>query len=272
MHLRFAGIENLDNLQTEQQQRIRDEPMSAAERFGLFQTLSIRGDWEGANRQLRQALNNDASLLPIVRSYQLIIEAEQQRERCARAEQPVQLMAPVIEDWASALAADYAQLDEPERLASHLAQAPTLRGEIEVAVDGGQAVRTDPFDWITDGDSRFGPVLELIHQQGYCWLPMTQVREIEISAPQSGCDRLWTRVVITRTSGERLRATIPVRYAGDYAGQPDSLLLGRETRWNLLGDEALQLFTGEGQRMWITDAGEYAVLDVRAIRLHGSAT
>lgn len=271
MHFRFAGIENLDSLQTEQQQRIRDEPMSSTERFGLFQTLSMRGDWEGANRQLRQALNNDASLLPVVRSYQLIVDAELRRERCSRGEKPVQLMTQAEENWVSDLVADYACLEEPERLAHHLAQAPALSGEIDVVIDGGLAVRTDTFDWIADGDSRFGPILELIHQQGYCWLPMTEVREIEITAPQSGCDRLWARVAITRTNGERLRATIPVRYAGDYASQPDSLLLGRETRWNVLGDAALQLFTGEGQRMWITNEGEYAVLDVRAIRLHGGS-
>jgi type VI secretion system protein ImpE len=269
MHFRFAGIESLDSLQSEQQQRIRDEPTSAAERFGLFQTLSMRGDWEGANRQLRQALNNDSSLLPIVRSYQLILDAELQRERCLHGEQPPQLMMLTDEAWALSLAEDYVRQDNLEHLASHLAQAPALRGEIDVVQDGSEEVQTETFDWIADGDSRLGPMLELIHQQGYCWLPMSQVREIEISAPQSGFDRLWTRVAITRTNGERLRATIPVRYAGNYTTQPDSLLLGRGTRWNSLGDAALQLFTGEGQRMWITDVGEFALLDVRAMRLHG---
>lgn len=271
MHFRFAGIESLDKLQSEQQQRIRGEPTSATERFGLFQTLSMRGDWEGANRQLRQALNNDASLLPVVRSYQLIIEAELQRERCSRGEQSIHLVTSTEEDWSSSLAAGYAGREEPANLADHLALAPALRGEIDIAIDGGQAVRTETFDWIADGDSRLGPMLELILQQGYCWLPMTEIREVEISLPQSGCDRLWARAAITRTNGERLRATIPVRYAGDYANQVDSLLLGRETRWNVLGDAALGLFTGEGQRMWITNAGEYAVLDVRAIRLFGDS-
>lgn len=271
MHFRFADIDSLDSLQSEQQQRIRNEPTSATERFGLFQTLAMRGDWQGAERQLRQVLNSDSSLLPMVRSYQQIIEAEQQRERCLRGEQPVQLMMPTDEDWVRGLVTDYPYLEAPERLVDHLAQATALRGEIDIAVEGSEAVRTEAFEWIADGDSRFGPMLELIHQQGYCWLPMTQVREIEIAAPESGCDRLWSRVVITRSSGERVRATIPVRYAGLHADLDDALLMGRETRWNALAAAELELYAGAGQRMWITSESEYAILDVRAIRLHGSA-
>ncbi|MNO66781.1 ImpE protein [compost metagenome] len=100
---------------------------------------------------------------------------------------------------------------------------------------------------------------------------MSELRELEIAAPESGCDRLWARAVITRVSGERMRATIPVRYVGDYESQSTNLLLGRETCWHPVGEERLNLYSGEGQRMWATEFSEYALLDVRAIRLRGKS-
>lgn len=271
MHFQFANIDSLENLLAEQQERVRRAPTAATERFRLFQVMSLLGDWNSADRQLRHALDYDASLLPMIRSYQLIVEAELQRARNWKGEQPVKLDNPSHEEWAQRLAADSALIDAPERLAQSLAEAPALRGEIDIAVEGKQPLRTEAFQWIADGDCRLGPMLELIGQHGYYRMPLTDVREVEISAPQSGCDRLWARVAITRNSGDRLRATIPVRYAGDYGTQSTALLLGRATSWFALGDETLQLFGGEGQRMWITESGEYALLDVRAIRLFGNA-
>jgi type VI secretion system protein ImpE len=270
MYSRFASIEDLDILQDKQQERIRAEPTSATERFRLFQVLSMRGRWEDAKRQLQQALNNDASLLPMIRSYQHIIDAEQQRDRCWRGGAPVKLAGHAIEDWATHLAANCTRLDDPECLASNLAGAPAVRGEIDVVREGTQDIQTHEFQWIADGDCRLGPMLELIGAQGYSWMPLTQLREIEIAAPQSGVDRLWARAVLTLASGERQRTTIPVRYTGDYASLSSALLLGRKTCWQALGDESLQLFTGAGQRMWITDLDEYALLDIRAVRLLGS--
>ncbi|WP_447753448.1 type VI secretion system accessory protein TagJ [Pseudomonas nicosulfuronedens] len=268
MHSRFASIEDLESLLEQQQERIRAEPTSATERFRLFQILSLRGDWEGARRQLRHALSNDASLLPIIRSYQSIVDAEHQRDGCWRGEQAVLLTCPIAEDWATRLATDCA-LDDRDRQASNLDAAPALRGEIDIVHDGSTEVETHAFEWICDGDGRLGPMLELIGPRGYGWMPLSQIREIEMAAPQSGVDRLWARVALTLAGGVRQRMTIPVRYAGEYSTLPNPLLLGRETSWSALGDESLQLFAGAGQRMWITDQGEYAVLDVRAIRLHG---
>lgn len=270
MHYPFASIVDLRELETQQQECVRQAPTSATERFRLFQILSMRGDWHNAARQLRQALNNDAALLPTISGFQSIVEAEVQREGCWRAQYKPSLVHGEELEWAQRLAEICFHQEPPEQLVDALAQAPALRGEIDYLLQADQPVRTATFEWIADGDSRLGPVLELIGQHGYRWLPLSEVRELRIAAPQDGCDRLWARADITRQDGEHLRAIIPVRYrAADYASQSDALLLGRETHWFALGDESLQVFGGEGQRMWITDAGEFALLDVRAIRLSG---
>lgn len=271
MSFQFANIDSLESLRAEQQERVRQAPTAATERFRLFQVMSLLGDWNNADRQLRHALDYDASLLPMIRSYQLIVEAEIQRARSWKGAHPIKLDNPSHEKWAQRLAADSTLIENPARLAQNLSEAPALRGEIDIAVEGEEALRTEAFQWIADGDCRLGPMLELIGQHGYYRMPLTEVRELDISAPQSGCDRLWARVAITRNNGDRLRATIPVRYAGNYGMQSTALLLGRETTWFAIGDELLQLFGGEGQRMWITDSGEYALLDVRTIRLFGRA-
>lgn len=267
MQYPFASLASLRELEIQQKKCVQQAPTSATERFRLFQVLSMLGDWHNAARQLRQVLNNDASLMPTIRGFQSIVEAEMQREGCWRAEQRVPVGHRDEQEWVERLVTACFHREPPERLADALALAPSLRGEIDYLVDADQPVRTATFEWIADGDSRLGPVLEVIGQQGYCWLPLSQVKEMQIAPPQDGCDRLWARVEITRQDGERLRAIIPVRYRAEYRSQSDALRLGRETRWFVLGNESLQVFGGEGQRMWITDIGEFALLDVRAIRL-----
>ena len=44
--------------------------------------------------------------------------------------------------------------------------------------------------------------------------------------------------------------------------------MARKTEWREAGEET---YLGLGQRMWATDAGEYAILDTRDVVLRGAA-
>ncbi|MCY1416288.1 hypothetical protein D9M71_317920 [compost metagenome] len=144
MNSQFASIEALDTFQTQQQERVRNNPTDAGERFRLFQVLAWRGDWDNADRQLRQALKYDSSLLPMVRSYQLIVEAEVRRGQVWRGEHPAQLESSDCPEWAQRMATAFINADEPAQLARNLSLAPALRGEIDVAVNGGEPCEPMP--------------------------------------------------------------------------------------------------------------------------------
>ena len=61
---------------------------------------------------------------------------------------------------------------------------------------------------------------------------------------------------------------IPSRYPGSEAAGDGALRMARKTTWTESGEDT---FVGQGQRMWATDAGEYAMLDVRSITLAPAA-
>ena len=71
---------------------------------------------------------------------------------------------------------------------------------------------------------------------------------------------MWTAASFTWTNGAQTVGLIPTRYNGTKGD--DALLLARRTEWI---EEGALSGHGMGQRMWITDAREYALMDVRII-------
>jgi type VI secretion system protein ImpE len=57
---------------------------------------------------------------------------------------------------------------------------------------------------------------------------------------------------------------VPARYPGSEASEDAGLRLARQSLWRQLGEGS---WTGLGQRMLATDAGEHALLDCRLIEL-----
>ena len=67
--------------------------------------------------------------------------------------------------------------------------------------------------------------------------------------------------------GPKLVATvgvIPTRYPGSERSEDDQIRLARKTVWAEAGEE---LFTGLGQRVFATDEGDCALMDVRRINI-----
>jgi type VI secretion system protein ImpE len=69
---------------------------------------------------------------------------------------------------------------------------------------------------------------------------------------------------VTWTNGGEAVAFVPVRYPGSEKSQDDAIALARKTEWENQGSD---LYFGLGQRMFVTDEGEYPLLEVRQIDL-----
>jgi type VI secretion system protein ImpE len=119
-----------------------------------------------------------------------------------------------------------------------------------------------PFEWIADGDSRLGPVLEAIVNGRYYWIPFQNIGEIVFEEPSDLRDVVWTPAYFTWANGGESPALIPTRYPGSETSEDDQVRMSRKTEWD---EREGEVYLGQGQRMLMTDTGEYPLMDVRKI-------
>ncbi len=247
------------------QERIRAQPADADLRAQLFQLAAVQGDWKRAADQLRISAELNRQAQPVAALYQGALAAEAQREAVFAGRAEPALLGPVepwVETLAQALRAPAQAAADMRLQAAEAAQARA--GSLACAPADARA----PFAWLCDGDSRLGPVCELIAGGRYCWTPFAALRSLRILPPEGLADLIWAQAEAVFEDGRQLACLIPARYpAPDGAAQSEldeALRLGRRTEWLPLGGET---YRGAGQKMWLTDAGEYALLDVRALEL-----
>ena len=142
-------------------------------------------------------------------------------------------------------------------------QALTLRNE---AFDQAEAhpgtINKQSFEWIADADSRLGPVLELIVNGRYYWVPFEQIRALRISPPEDLRDLVWLPVELDWANGTQTMGLIPTRYPGSETEEDGAVRLARTTRWDAVAPD---LFCGVGQRMWATDQDDYSLLQTEEV-------
>ena len=248
--------------------RIRRAPDDADLRAQLFQLAAVQGDWVRAADQLRLCSQFSMQSRPMAMMYSQAIDGERQREAVLAGAGAPSFFASHPE-WCDllvqALGVDAA---DPEKAADLRARALDA-AQVSAGALTGAAEEADPepYAWIGDGDSRLGPVCELLSGGQYGWVPFEDIREIALLAPEGLCDLVWARAEILLKDGRTLPGLIPARYPAApgqrMADQEEHLRLGRVTQWRELADGTL---AGAGQKMWITDAGEFALLDVRGLR------
>jgi type VI secretion system protein ImpE len=242
------------------QDQVRKDPANPRLRTFLFQLLCVQGQWNRALTQLNVTAEMDAAALPMAQTYREAIQCEALREEVMAGKRvPVVFGEP--QPWVALLfeALKLEAQGEPEAGAAAreraFADAPAIAG----------AINGTPFEWLADSDTRLGPVLEAILNGRYLWVPMMHIASIAIEAPADLRDNVWMPATFTWTNGATTVGFIPTRYSGTvHAGADDALLLARRTEWN---DEGHAL----GQRMFATDAGEFALMDVRTVAFGDAA-
>jgi type VI secretion system protein ImpE len=122
-----------------------------------------------------------------------------------------------------------------------------------------------PFEWVADADSRLGPVLEVLLNGAYYWVPFEHIQSLVLEAPADARDLVWTPAQFTWTNGGEAMGMIPTRYPGSEQAADSALRLARKTEWQSLGGEH---YAGLGQRVFSSDADEIGLLEVRELILH----
>jgi len=233
------------------QDAVRKNASDPKLRVFLFQLLAVMGQWSRALNQLNVAGELDAATLPMVQTYRAAIQCE-----ALRADIFAGTRAPLIfgepQPWLVQLL-EALKVDEadPARAAAAREQA------LESAPASSGSIDGTPFDWLADADMRLGPVLEAIVNGRYFWIPLCRIARIEFDPPADLRDTVWSAATFTWTNNASTVGLIPARYPGTVASMDDGLLLARRTEWR--GNEVL------GQRMFVSDEGEYSLLEARTI-------
>ena len=241
------------------QDAVRKAPANVSLRLLLFELQCVLGEWEKAVRQLQVMGELDAEYLLFSQGFRAAIQCEVLRSEVFSGNR-----TPLI-------------FGEPEPWMSWLVQANHLvaKGQIEASRELREKaleeaptsvgkINGEPFAWLADSDSRLGPMLEVMIEGKYYWVPFVRITAIELETPKSLRDLIWIGGRFTWSNGGDAAGLIPVRYPETERAEDSAFKLSRKTEWTKLADD---LFTGNGQRMLTTDQADYPLLEVRRIEL-----
>lgn len=238
---------------------VKAAPAKPALRIFLAQLLCVLGQWERAHTQLNVAAEMDASAGPMREMVGHALRCEKIRAAVfAGRRTPMVFGQP--DPWLALLIESLLRSEQGAPAAvAQLAQqafddAPATAGNID-----GQA-----FEWIADADSRLGPVLEAMVNGRYYWVPFSRLAVINFEPAVDLRDRVWIPAHLTFANGGEVIAMVPSRYPGSESSTDGQVLLATRTEWTPLGEER---FAGQGQRVLVTDAGEFDLLNIHRIEL-----
>ena len=267
-------------------QQIRANPADSKLRVFLFQLLAVHGQWDRALTQLNVAGEMDAAHLAMVQTYREGIHCERLRDEIFAGKrtplvfgEPDEWVAHLMQALMLTAQGQHGAAAELRERAFEAAPAtsgtlvmpdadgttPPATSSDQLLNPANQATKEIAFEWLADGDSRLGPLLEAVVNGRYYWIPLHRIRRIEIDPPADLRDVVWTAVHFVWANGGDTVGLIPTRYAGSEKSADPLIRLARKTDWQEL---APGVFAGQGQRMFATDSGEFSLMDLRQVRLN----
>jgi len=245
------------------QEQVRAQPSKVEYRIFIFQLLAVLGQWDRALTQLNVIEELDDAALAMVVMYRQVIDCERSREEVFLGHrdpvilgQPAEWVALLLQ--ALKLTAEGQYLKSQELRSRAFELAPTLSGSIN---------GTD-FDWLADSDTRLGPMLEVIVEGRYLWVPLERIASVTIEEPTDLRDVIWLPAHFAWINGSEYYGVIPARYPASYNSVDPLLALCRKTKWEDCGND---LFLGLGQKILTTEVDDFPLLDVRSIRFEDNA-
>jgi len=254
---------DLDGALNSLQDMIRKNASDSKLRIFLFQLLCVKGEWKRAITQLKLCAEMDALAIPMAQTYREAIICEVFRDKVFAGEK-----APLIfgepPEWIALLMEALKALagGEPEKAAELRAKA------FDMAETRGGEINGTRFEWVADADMRLGPVLEVIINGRYFWMPFTSIAKLDVEEPSDLRDCVWAAAHITLHNGGDTVALIPTRYPGTVERGDDPARLSKATHWE---DAGADTFIGLGQRLLATEAGDTALMDLRTLTIDAPA-
>lgn len=252
--------ESLLKLQEEIRASAADEKL----RVFLFQLLSVMGKWERALTQLQVLTSMSPPAVMLARIFDPVVRCEALRaDVFAGKRNPLIFGEP--EEWMGLLV----KANELTGQGQHAAAAALREQAFESAPATAGKIKEKSFEWISDADQRFGPMLEVILDGKYYWIPFQRISRIVIDPPSDLRDLVWAPVQFVWSNGGEASGHIPTRYPKTELSEDDALRLARKTDWLAIdGDFSV----GLGQRILATNTEEIPLLSCGMIDLQTALT
>lgn len=250
----------------ELQSQIKANASDAKLRIHLFQLLCVMGNWTRALSQLQLCGQMEAKSLPMAQTYREAIRCEVFRTQVFSGQRSPQIMGTPPAWIGSLIEALKHDASGDKSAAAELRAKAMDEAEPKACTIDGVAC-----EWIADGDSRIGPVCEVIANGQYYWLPFESCSGISIEAPSDLRDLVWAPAELLLPNEGRVPALIPARYPGtaeSAADNADQLKQSRITEWIEQGED---VWFGLGQRLWTSDVGEHPLLNTRMLSMVSTA-
>ncbi|MCC8395698.1 ImpE protein superfamily protein [Paraburkholderia sp. MMS20-SJTR3] len=254
----LLGTLSLGELKARTVEHVRKHPSNVRERWLLFELLCLDGEWDRALQQLQTWATLEPEGTSRAQMYRGLIQSEMFRTEVFAGQRTPGEIDP-LPAWVNTLVQANAELGKGNLTAADqlrraaFDEAPTTRGESETI---------GAFEWLTDSDSRLGPVCELAVAGGYRWVPFDAIKSLTLGPITSLTDLVWRSAVVGLRNATVLRGYLPVRYPGSENG-PTELKIARETSWQDVGETGVLAL---GQKTWSTDNGDFGLLQIGECR------
>ena len=262
---------------------VRAEPACPEHRWAMVELLCQLCQWERALQQLQALVRLAPQRKGQAHLVRGLIQAEHRRaqvflghERAA----PVVDFPQWMQDMAAALehnaAGRHSDADACREQA--LENAPNLEGVChwDERLHAHEEVhpKQENFAWLSDSDTRLGPICEVMVAGAYRWLAFADIACLQMQAPQSPLDLVWApaqlqlRSAAESQAGRSLHVYIAARACWPQppdvpSEQQQALMLGRLTVWQDVGETGV---FAQGQKTWMSEGIEWPVLDIREIK------
>ena len=250
----------------ELQAAVRKDASNSKLRVHLFQLLCVMGNWKRALAQLQVCAQMEAKALPMAQTYREAIKCELFRRDVFEGKRTPQIMG-TPPTWVGAMI-EALKLDGRKDFSGAAKLRESAMEEAEPTpfmVDGTKC------EWIADADSRLGPVLEVIANGQYYWLPFQSCTGLILEPPTDLRDMVWAPGEVMLPNEGRVAVLIPTRYPGTEtvtSAESDDLKRSKRTEWT---EPEPGMWFGMGQRLWASDVAEHAILDTRLISMDVAA-
>jgi len=245
-------------------QQVRNHPADLTARISLFELLCLTGDLDRAEKQLDVVEQQRSQKDLGVQVYRNCLKAERERKRVfEQGIEPHFLGEPPA----------YVDLHMQAIACVREGKFSQARGLLDRAEEERPALSGKfsgkPFQDFRDCNDLTAPVLELVVHDKYTWLPLEQIRQIEIVPPKQLRDILWASARIISVNGVTGEVIIPALYAGTSASSDDSARLGRLTDWQKISDD---LYRGVGLHLFLVDEVDHPLFELESIQFDGTST
>lgn len=264
-----AGIFKTNSIQDVIEQtkdKVRKNPGSADLRANLFQLLSLKGDWTKAVDSLKLSAEMNSQAQPVAMLYVAAVNAEVDRQNVFKGNGRPSIFGDA-DEWMGYLITAIEEQD-PAKSEELLDQAMELAPEVSgtIITRNGEEIK---FEWLADGDSRLGPMLEFLNNGQYGWVPFNEIQSLRIIEPSGISDLIWSQAELVLSNGRSIVGMVPNRYPGDYANLEDSFNLGHRTEWQPLYENSeSEFYKGVGQKTYMSDVGDHPILEIESIKFN----